>query len=52
MQERKVGESLGQRMEQLIFHLTDTHMFFKQLEQVDQPHISSLSHFDDQADLR
>ncbi|KRY22335.1 Eyes absent -like protein 1 [Trichinella patagoniensis] len=42
--------SVGLRMEELIFHLSDTHFFFNELEDCDQAHIDDIA-ADDSQDL-
>ncbi|KAJ8336945.1 hypothetical protein SKAU_G00381650 [Synaphobranchus kaupii] len=43
--------SLGLRMEELIFNLADTHLFFNDLEECDQVHIEDVSSDDNGQDL-
>ncbi|XP_035283785.1 eyes absent homolog 1-like isoform X3 [Anguilla anguilla] len=43
--------SLGLRMEELIFNLADTHLFFNDLEECDQVHIDDVSSDDNGQDL-
>ncbi|XP_039271228.2 protein phosphatase EYA2-like [Styela clava] len=43
--------SLGLRMEELIFNLADTHLFFNDLEECDQVHIDDISSDDNGQDL-
>ena len=42
---------LGYRMEELIFNLADTHLFFNEIEDCDQVHIDDLSSDDNGQDL-
>uniref|UniRef100_A0A674MPL5 Eyes absent homolog n=1 Tax=Takifugu rubripes TaxID=31033 RepID=A0A674MPL5_TAKRU len=44
--------SLGLRMEEMIFNLADTHLFFNDLEECDQVHIDDVSSDDNGQDLR
>ncbi|XP_067836489.1 eyes absent homolog 1 isoform X5 [Heptranchias perlo] len=43
--------SLGLRMEEMIFNLADTHLFFNDLEECDQVHIDDVSSDDNGQDL-
>ncbi|XP_018079284.1 eyes absent homolog 1 isoform X4 [Xenopus laevis] len=43
--------SLGLRMEEMIFNLADTHLFFNDLEECDQGHIDDVSSDDNGQDL-
>ncbi|BFZ16673.1 hypothetical protein BsWGS_19712 [Bradybaena similaris] len=43
--------SLGLRMEEIIFNLADTHLFFNDLEECDQVHIDDVSSDDNGQDL-
>uniref|UniRef100_A0A8B9F3W4 Eyes absent homolog n=1 Tax=Amazona collaria TaxID=241587 RepID=A0A8B9F3W4_9PSIT len=44
--------TLGLRMEEMIFNLADTHLFFNDLEECDQVHIDDVSSDDNGQDLR
>uniref|UniRef100_A0A3P9GXF1 Eyes absent homolog n=1 Tax=Oryzias latipes TaxID=8090 RepID=A0A3P9GXF1_ORYLA len=44
--------TLGLRMEEMIFSLADTHLFFNDLEECDQVHIDDVSSDDNGQDLR
>ncbi|ELU18292.1 hypothetical protein CAPTEDRAFT_218995 [Capitella teleta] len=45
------GVTAGMRMEELIFSLSDTHLFFNDLEECDQVHIDDVSSDDNGQDL-
>jgi hypothetical protein len=44
--------NLGLRMEETIFNLADTHLFFNDLEECDQVHIDDISSDDNGQDLK
>ncbi|XP_042332068.1 eyes absent homolog 4 isoform X14 [Sceloporus undulatus] len=46
-----VAVTLGLRMEEMIFNLADTHLFFNDLEECDQVHIDDVSSDDNGQDL-
>ncbi|XP_006000536.1 eyes absent homolog 2 [Latimeria chalumnae] len=46
-----ISVSLGLRMEEMIFNLADTHLFFNDLEDCDQVHIDDVSSDDNGQDL-
>lgn len=44
--------NLGLQMEELIFELADTHLFFNDLEECDQVHVEDMASDDNGQDLR
>jgi len=49
--DKQIGIDLGDKLETYIFELVDSHMFFKEIEELDQPQINSLTRYDDGRDL-
>jgi EYA(Eyes Absent) family protein len=47
----QIAMNLGLRMEQMIYNLADTHLFFNDLEECDQVHIDDISSDDNGQDL-
>ncbi|KAB0363350.1 hypothetical protein FD754_007506, partial [Muntiacus muntjak] len=52
LEDPPMAVTLGLRMEEMIFNLADTHLFFNDLEECDQVHIDDVSSDDNGQDLR
>ena len=51
MKDTNAALQLGLRMEELIFNLSDTHLFFNDLEECDQVHCDDVAADDNGQDL-
>ncbi|XP_072355839.1 eyes absent homolog 4 isoform X6 [Scyliorhinus torazame] len=51
LEDPPIAVTLGLRMEEMIFNLADTHLFFNDLEECDQVHIDDVSSDDNGQDL-
>eukprot|EP00808_Paulinella_micropora_P022932 g26442.t1 len=50
--DQKEAQDIGSGLEELIFYMCDSHMFFKQIEAIEAPHVDTYTSYDSGVSLR